>query len=177
MLRGIYGDDQRYRETYWSRFPGRYFAGDGAKRDTDGYFWLLGRVDDVMKISGHRISTTEVESALVSHPKVAEAAVIGREDPITGQAIFAFVTLRAGNDGSEDLSKELREHVVKGIGSIARPKQIMFTPELPKTRSGKIMRRLLRDIAQERPLGDTTTLADASVVDQIRTASAAGKED
>ena len=177
MLRGIYGDDQRYRDTYWSRFPGRYFAGDGAKRDTEGYLWLLGRVDDVMKISGHRISTTEVESALVSHPKVAEAAVIGREDPITGQAIFAFVTLRAGHEGSEDLSKELREHVVKGIGSIARPKTIMFTPELPKTRSGKIMRRLLRDIAQERPLGDTTTLADASVVDQIRTASAAGKED
>jgi acetyl-CoA synthetase len=177
MLRGIYGDDRRYRETYWSRFPGRYFAGDGAKRDRDGYFWLLGRVDDVMKISGHRISTTEVESALVSHPKVAEAAVIGREDPITGQAIFAFVTLRAGSEGSEELAKELREHVVKGIGAIARPKQVMFTPELPKTRSGKIMRRLLRDIAQERPLGDTTTLADASVVEQIRGASAAGKED
>ncbi|MBM4434411.1 MAG: acetate--CoA ligase [Chloroflexi bacterium] len=177
MLRGIYGDDQRYRETYWSRFPGRYFAGDGAKRDQGGYLWLLGRVDDVMKISGHRISTTEVESALVSHPKVAEAAVIGREDPITGQAIFAFVSLRSGNEESEELSKELREHVVKGIGSIARPKTIMFTPELPKTRSGKIMRRLLRDIAQERPLGDVTTLADASVVEQIRTASAAGKED
>jgi acetyl-CoA synthetase len=177
MLRGVYGDDQRYRDTYWSRFPGRYFAGDGAKRDSEGYFWLLGRVDDVMKISGHRISTTEVESALVSHPKVAEAAVIGREDPITGQAIFAFVTLRSGNEGSEELSKELREHVVRSIGAIARPKTVMFTPELPKTRSGKIMRRLLRDIAQERPLGDTTTLADASVVEQIRTASSAGKED
>ena len=130
MLRGIYKDDKRYRETYWSRYPGKYFAGDGARRDLDGYLWLMGRVDDVMKISGHRISTTEVESALVSHPKVAEAAVIGREDPITGQAIFAFVSLRGGNEGSEDLSKELREHVVKAIGSIARPKTIMFTPEL-----------------------------------------------
>jgi acetyl-CoA synthetase len=175
MLRGIYKDDKRYRETYWSRYPGRYFAGDGAKRDTDGYFWLMGRVDDVMKISGHRISTTEVESALVSHPKVAEAAVIGREDPVTTQAIFAFVTLRGGNDGSEALSKELREHVVSKIGSIARPKTIMFTPELPKTRSGKIMRRLLRDIANGQPLGDTTTLADATVVETIR--GSTGKEE
>src|SRR5437899_599841 len=177
MLRGIYNDDKRYRETYWSRYPGKYFAGDGARRDKDGYLWLMGRVDDVMKVSGHRISTTEVESALVSHPKVAEAAVIGREDPITGQAIFAFVTLRGGNEGSEELSKELREHVVKAIGSIARPKTIMFTPELPKTRSGKIMRRLLRDIANGQPLGDTTTLADSSVVESIRTASATGKDD
>ena len=177
MLRGIYKDDKRYRDTYWSRFPGRYFAGDGARRDKDGYFWLMGRVDDVMKISGHRISTTEVESALVSHPSVAEAAVIGREDPVTGQAIFAFVTLRGGKDASEDLSRELREHVVKGIGSIARPKAIMFTPELPKTRSGKIMRRLLRDIANGQSLGDTTTLADATVVESIRTASASGKDD
>ena len=177
MLRGIYKDDQRYRETYWSRFPGRFFAGDGAKRDEEGYFWLMGRVDDVMKISGHRISTTEVESSLVSHPKVAEAAVIGREDPITGQAIFAFVTLRAGNDPAEALSKELREHVVAKIGAIARPKTIMFTPELPKTRSGKIMRRLLRDIANGQPLGDTTTLADATVVDTIRSAASEGKED
>jgi acetyl-CoA synthetase len=175
MLRGIYKDDTRYRETYWSRYPGRYFAGDGAKRDSDGSFWLMGRVDDVMKISGHRISTTEVESALVSHPKVAEAAVIGREDPVTTQAIFAFVTLRAGNDSSEALSKELREHVVGKIGSIARPKTIMFTPELPKTRSGKIMRRLLRDIANGQPLGDTTTLADATVVETIRAST--GKED
>jgi acetyl-CoA synthetase len=175
MLRGIYKDDARYRETYWSRFPGRFAAGDGAKRDREGYLWLLGRVDDVMKISGHRISTTEVESALVSHPKVAESAVIGREDPITGQAIFAFVTLRSGNEGSDALSAELREHVVKGIGSIARPKTIMFTPELPKTRSGKIMRRLLRDIANGRPLGDTTTLADAGVVETIRSSS--GQED
>ena len=177
MLRGIYKDEQRYRDTYWSRFPGRYFAGDGAKRDQDGYFWLLGRVDDVMKVSGHRISTTEVESSLVSHPTVAEAAVIGREDPITGQSIFAFVTLRGGNNGDESLSKELREHVVTKIGSIARPKTIMFTPELPKTRSGKIMRRLLRDIANGQALGDTTTLADATVVESIRTASASGKDD
>jgi acetyl-CoA synthetase len=175
MLRGVYKDDKRFRDTYWSKYPGRYFAGDGAKRDTEGYFWLMGRVDDVMKISGHRISTTEVESALVSHPKVAEAAVIGREDPVTTQAIFAFVTLRGGNDGSEALSKELREHVVAKIGSIARPKTIMFTPELPKTRSGKIMRRLLRDIANGQPLGDTTTLADASVVETIR--GSTGKED
>ena len=175
MLRGIYKDDTRYRETYWSRYPGRYFAGDGAKRDTEGYFWLMGRVDDVMKISGHRISTTEVESALVSHPKVAEAAVIGREDPVTTQAIFAFVTLRGGNDGTEGLSKELRDHVVAKIGSIARPKTIMFTPELPKTRSGKIMRRLLRDIANGQPLGDTTTLADSTVVETIRAST--GKED
>ena len=177
MLRGIYNDDKRYRETYWSRFPGRYFAGDGAKRDKEGYLWLLGRVDDVMKISGHRISTTEVESALVSHPKVAEAAVIGREDPVTTQAIFAFVTLRsgAGNDPTDALSKELREHVVSKIGSIARPKTIMFAPELPKTRSGKIMRRLLRDIANGQPLGDTTTLADSTVVETIR--GSTGKEE
>ena len=173
MLRGIYKDDRRYRDTYWSRFPGRFFAGDGAKRDAEGYLWLMGRVDDVMKISGHRISTTEVESALGSHPKVAEAAVIGREDPVTGQAIFAFVTLRSGNESSDGLSAELREHVVKGIGAIARPKTIMFTPDLPKTRSGKIMRRLLRDIANGVPLGDTTTLADASVVETIRTATGA----
>ena len=175
MLRGIYKDDKRYRETYWAKYPGRYFAGDGAKRDLDGYFWLMGRVDDVMKISGHRISTTEIESALVSHPKVAEAAVIGREDPVTTQAIFAFVTLRAGNESSEALSRELREHVAAKIGSIARPKTIMFTPELPKTRSGKIMRRLLRDIANGQPLGDTTTLADSTVVEAIR--GSTGKED
>jgi acetyl-CoA synthetase len=175
MLRGIYKDDKRYRETYWSRYPGRYFAGDGAKRDTDGYFWLMGRVDDVMKVSGHRISTTEVESALVSHPKVAEAAVIGREDPVTTQAIFAFVTLRGGIESSEALSKELREHVVSKIGSIARPKTIMFAPELPKTRSGKIMRRLLRDIANGQPLGDTTTLADSTVVETIRAST--GKDE
>ncbi|MDQ3401088.1 MAG: acetate--CoA ligase [Chloroflexota bacterium] len=175
MLRGIYNDDARFRETYWSRFPGRYFAGDGAKRDAEGYLWLLGRVDDVMKISGHRISTTEVESALVSHRKVAEAAVIGRDDPVTTQAIFAFVTLRGGSEASDELSRELREHVVAKIGSIARPKTIMFTPELPKTRSGKIMRRLLRDIANGQTLGDITTLADSTVVETIRAST--GKED
>jgi acetyl-CoA synthetase len=168
MLRGIWGDDQRFRDTYWSRFEGRYFAGDGAKRDTDGYFWLLGRVDDVMNVSGHRISTTEVESALVSHPSVAEAAVIGRADPQTGQAIAAFVTPRGGFDGDEDLAKELRDHVAKMISPIAKPASVLFTHDLPKTRSGKIMRRLLKDIAEDKQLGDTTTLADASIVDGIR---------
>ena len=168
MLRGIYGDPERYRETYWSRFPGMYFAGDGAKRDSDGYLWLLGRVDDVMNISGHRISTIEVESALVSHPAVAEAAVVGKNDPVSGQAIFAFVILRTGNEDSEKLGKELREHVAKVIGPIAKPKYLLFTPDLPKTRSGKIMRRLLRDIAEGRSLGDTTTLADTAVVETIR---------
>jgi acetyl-CoA synthetase len=168
MLRGIWGDDQRFRDTYWSRFPGRYFAGDGAKRDEDGYFWLLGRVDDVMNVSGHRISTTEVESALVSHPSVAEAAVIGRSDPQTGQAIAAFVTPRGGFDGDEALAKELRDHVAKVISPIAKPASVLFTHDLPKTRSGKIMRRLLKDIAEDQQLGDTTTLADANVVDGIR---------
>ncbi|MEY3019679.1 MAG: acetate--CoA ligase [Actinomycetota bacterium] len=168
MLRGIWGDEQRYRETYWSRFPGRYFAGDGAKRDADGYFWLLGRVDDVMNVSGHRISTTEVESALVSHPAVAEAAVIGRADALTGQAIAAFVTPRSGVEGDEALAKELRDHVARMISPIAKPASLMFTGELPKTRSGKIMRRLLRDIAEDKQLGDTTTLADAGVVDAIK---------
>ncbi len=177
MLRGIYKDDARYRETYWSRYPGRFFAGDGAKRDEEGYFWLLGRVDDVIKVSAHRISTTEVESSLVSHPAVAEAAAIGREDPVTGQSIFCFVILRGGFEGAEALSQELRQHVVTKIGAIARPKTIMFTPDLSKTRSGKIMRRLLRDIANGQPLGDSTTLADATVVETIRTASAAGKEE
>ena len=176
MLRGIYGDPQRYKETYWSRFPGMYFAGDGAKRDTDGYLWLLGRVDDVMNVSGHRISTIEVESALVSHPAVAEAAVVGKNDPITGQAIFAFVILRAGKEGSEALGHELREHVAKVIGPIAKPKFLLFTPDLPKTRSGKIMRRLLRDIAEGRALGDTTTLADATVVETIRDNSGTAEE-
>ncbi|PZR63033.1 MAG: acetate--CoA ligase [Chloroflexi bacterium] len=168
MLRGIYGDPERYQETYWSRYPGRYFAGDGCKRDDEGYYWLLGRVDDVMNVSGHRISTTEVESALVSHPAVAEAAVVGRTDPVTGQAIFCYVILRSGNEPSDALSAELREHVAGAIGKLARPKQIMFTPDLPKTRSGKIMRRLLRDIAEQRSLGDVTTLADESVVEAIR---------
>ena len=165
MLRGIWGDQKRYRETYWSRFPGRYFAGDGAKLDSDGYLWLLGRVDDVMNVSGHRISTTEVESALVSHPSVAEAAVVGANDAMTGQAIIAYVTLRSGLEVDE---KVLREHVAKEIGSIAKPKMIFFTPDLPKTRSGKIMRRLLRDVAEGRNIGDTTTLADASVVSELQ---------
>jgi acetyl-CoA synthetase len=168
MLRGIWGDDARYRQTYWSRFEGRYFAGDGAKRDEDGYYWLLGRVDDVMNISGHRISTTEVESALVSHPSVAEAAVVGRADAQTGQAIAAFVTPRGGFDGDDALAKELRDHVAKMISPIAKPASVLFTHDLPKTRSGKIMRRLLKDIAEDKQLGDTTTLADASIVDGIR---------
>ena len=171
MLRGIYGDPERYKETYWSRFPGMYFAGDGAKRDKDGYFWLLGRVDDVMNVSGHRLSTIEVESALVDHKSVAEAAVVGKNDPITGQAIFAYVILRTGFEASEQLAEELRGHVAKVIGPIAKPKFLFFTPDLPKTRSGKIMRRLLRDIAEERALGDTTTLADPNVVETIRSES------
>ena len=165
MLRGIWGDPERYQETYWSRFPDRYFAGDGAKLDDDGYLWLLGRVDDVMNVSGHRISTTEVESALVSHPDVAEAAVVGANDPTTGQAIIAYVTLRGGHDVDV---KVLRDHVGTEIGAIAKPKTIYLTPELPKTRSGKIMRRLLRDVAEGRNLGDTTTLADAGVVEEIK---------
>jgi len=168
MLRGIWGDPARYEQTYWSRFPGRYFAGDGAKRDEDGYFWLLGRVDDVMNVSGHRLSTTEIESALVSHPSVAEAAVVGRSDPQTGQAIAAFVTPRGGHEGDEALAKELRDHVAKMISPIAKPASLLFTHDLPKTRSGKIMRRLLKDIAEDKQLGDTTTLADAGVVDSIK---------
>ena len=168
MLRGIYKADDRYRETYWSRFPGVYFAGDGARIDEDGDFWLLGRVDDVMNVSGHRISTIEVESALVDHTEVAEAAVIGRADAQTGQAIVAYVTLKGGAEGSVEKLAELREHVSRKIGPIAKPANIVFTPELPKTRSGKIMRRLLRDVAEHRPLGDTTTLADPAVVSEIQ---------
>ncbi len=168
MLRGIWGDPDRYRETYWSRFDGRYFAGDGAKRDADGYFWLLGRVDDIMLVAGHNISTTEVESALVSHPAVAEAAVVGKTDDTTGQAIAAFVILRAGHDPSDALVAELRDHVGHAIGPIAKPKSILFTEDLPKTRSGKIMRRLLRNVAEDEALGDVTTLADPSVVDGIK---------
>jgi acetyl-CoA synthetase len=168
MLRGIYGDPERYRQTYWSRFDGKYFAGDGAKLDDDGYFWLLGRVDDVMNVSGHRVSTTEVESALVDHPTVAEAAVVGAKDETTGQAIIAFVTLKAGEEPSVGHGEALREHVAQKIGRFGRPKTIIFTDDLPKTRSGKIMRRLLRDVAEGRDLGDTTTLADANVVDEIR---------
>jgi acetyl-CoA synthetase len=175
MLRGIWGDPERFQETYWSRFPGRYFAGDGAKLDDDGYLWLLGRVDDVMNVSGHRISTTEVESALVSHPSVAEAAVVGANDATTGQAIIAYVTMKGGHEIDE---RVLRDHVAKEIGAIAKPKAIFFTPELPKTRSGKIMRRLLRDVAEGRNLGDTTTLADASVVSELqRRAAEAPSED
>ena len=172
MLRGIYGDDERYKETYWTRFPGRYFAGDGAKRDDDGDLWLLGRVDDVMNVSGHRISTTEVEHALVGHPAVAEAAVVGANDATTGQAIVAFVTVKGASDAEgeegERLVKDLRDHVAREIGPIARPRQILLTPELPKTRSGKIMRRLLRDVADDRPLGDVTTLLDPTVVNSIK---------
>ncbi|MUN38065.1 acetate--CoA ligase [Actinomadura litoris] len=169
MLRTIWGDDERYVKTYWSRFEGLYFAGDGAKKDEDGDLWLLGRVDDVMLVSGHNISTTEVESALVSHPKVAEAAVVGATDPVTGQAIVAFVIPRgsAGDVEGEDFLKELRDHVSKTLGPIAKPRQIMIVPELPKTRSGKIMRRLLRDVAENRSIGDVSTLADSTVMDLI----------
>ncbi len=168
MLRTIYGDDQRYKDTYWSRFENMYFAGDGAKLDEDGDIWLLGRVDDVMNVSGHRLSTTEIESALVSHPKVAEAAVVGAKDDDTGQAVCAFVILRDdAGDGGEDIVEELRAHVAKEIGKIARPRQIMVVPELPKTRSGKIMRRLLRDVAENREVGDVTTLADSTVMNMI----------
>ncbi len=167
MLRTIYGDPDRYVQTYWSRMPGAYFAGDGCKRDEDGYYWLLGRVDDVMLIAGHNISTTEVESALVSHRAVAEAAVVGRKDELTGQAIAAFVTLRAGEVGDDKLLHEFRDHVANTIGPIAKPQSIVFTEDLPKTRSGKIMRRLLRDISEERHLGDVTTLANEAVVKDI----------
>ncbi|GAB3675624.1 acetate--CoA ligase [Angustibacter aerolatus] len=168
MLRGIWGDPERYRETYWSRFPGRYFAGDGAKKDDDGDVWLLGRVDDVMNVSGHRLSTTEIESALVSHPKVAEAAVVGAADDTTGQAVCAFVILRGNAEQGDDIVAELKAHVSQEIGPIARPRQIMVVAELPKTRSGKIMRRLLRDVAERREVGDVTTLADSTVMELIQ---------
>ncbi|MGW0230747.1 acetate--CoA ligase [Actinopolymorpha singaporensis] len=169
MLRTLWGDDQRYIDTYWSRFEGRYFAGDGAKKDDDGDIWLLGRVDDVMNVSGHRLSTTEIESALVSHPKVAEAAVVGATDPTTGQAVVAFVILRgSAAESGEEAAKELRNHVASEIGPIAKPRQILVVEELPKTRSGKIMRRLLRDVAENRELGDVTTLTDSSVMELIR---------
>ena len=175
MLRGIHKDDSRYRETYWSKFENAYFAGDGARIDEDGDFWLLGRVDDVMNVSGHRISTIEVESALVDHSEVAEAAVCGRADQVTGQAIVAYVSLKGGREGSVEKLEELREHVGRKIGPIAKPANIVFTPDLPKTRSGKIMRRLLRDVAENRVLGDTTTLADPAVVDEIKDRAAAGQ--
>jgi acetyl-CoA synthetase len=168
MLRGIWGDPQRYHDTYWGTYDGMYFAGDGAKRDADGYFWLLGRVDDIMLVSGHNISTTEVESALVDHHAVAEAAVVGKADDTTGQAIAAFVILRGGNEPSDALVADLREHVAKLIGPIAKPKSILFTDDLPKTRSGKIMRRLLRNVAEDQQLGDTTTLADPGIVASIK---------
>jgi acetyl-CoA synthetase len=181
MLRGIWGDPERYQEQYWSRFPGVYFTGDGAKRDPDGYIWLLGRVDDVLNVAGHRIGTAEVESALVDHELVAEAAVVGVPHEIKGQAIAAFVTLKdgvrpverlaeggLGADVSAELLDELKEHVARKIGAIARPDRIILSHDLPKTRSGKIMRRLLRDIAQGKTLGDTTTLTDASVLDQLK---------
>jgi acetyl-CoA synthetase len=179
MLRGVWGDEERFRETYWSRFhdQGYYFAGDGAKYDEDGAIWLLGRVDDVMNVSGHRISTTEVESALVSHSRVAEAAVVGATDPTTGQGIVAFVILRGVKEDEDAtaLVKELRDHVAKEIGPIAKPRQVMVVPELPKTRSGKIMRRLLRDVAENRQVGDVTTLADSTVMDLISSGLKSGK--
>ncbi|MBS43683.1 MAG: acetate--CoA ligase [Nocardioides sp.] len=180
MLRTIWGDDERFKETYWSRFAkeGFYFAGDGAKKDEDGDLWVLGRVDDVMNVSGHRLSTTEIESALVSHPKVAEAAVVGAKDADTGQAVCAFVILRDdAGDGGDDIVAELRKHVRKEIGPIATPRQVMVVPELPKTRSGKIMRRLLRDVAENREVGDVTTLADSSVMDLISSGMSTGKDD
>jgi acetyl-CoA synthetase len=181
MLRTIWGDDQRFKDTYWSRFDGMYFAGDGAKKDADGAVWLLGRVDDVMLVSGHNISTTEVESALVSHPAVAEAAVVGATDPTTGQAIVAFTIPRGSTDISGDagekLIQELRAHVAKKLGPIAKPRQIMLVAELPKTRSGKIMRRLLKDVAENRSLGDVTTLQDSAVMDLISSGMRSGKSE
>jgi len=168
MLRGIWGDEQRYKDTYWSRWANTYFPGDGAKKDADGYFWLLGRVDDVMLVAGHNIGTAEVESALVDHKSVAESAVVGITDELKGQAIAAFVILKDGNDPNEQFEATLKDHVVSKIGAIARPKKIIFTAELPKTRSGKIMRRLLRDIAEGRALGDVTTLADANIVEALK---------
>jgi acetyl-CoA synthetase len=186
MLRTLWGDDERFKETYWARFAdqGFYFAGDGAKKDDDGDLWLLGRVDDVMNVSGHRLSTTEIESALVSHPKVAEAAVVGATDDMTGQAVVAFVILResaveeADEEGEgEELVQELRQHVAKEIGAIAKPRQIMVVAELPKTRSGKIMRRLLRDVAEGRNIGDTSTLADSSIVDELQARASSVAED
>jgi len=179
MLRGVWGEPERYRETYWSKYEGLYFAGDGAKLDDDGAIWVLGRVDDVMNVSGHRISTTEVESALVSHPSVAEAAVVGATDAMTGQAIVAFVILRGGvpTSGGDELVTELRNHVAKAIGPIARPRQVMVVSELPKTRSGKIMRRLLRDVAENRAVGDATTLADPNVMRLIQEGIASEKKE
>ena len=178
MLRTLWGDDQRFKDTYWARFPGSYFAGDGAKKDEDGDIWLLGRVDDVMNVSGHRLSTTEIESALVSHPKVAEAAVVGANDETTGQAVCAFVILlESAGDGGDEIVSELRNHVAKEIGALAKPRQILVVAELPKTRSGKIMRRLLRDVAEHREVGDVTTLADSSVMSLIQAGLSSDKAD
>ena len=169
MLRGIYGDRERFKKQYFTQWPdGVYFTGDGARRDDDGFYWLLGRVDDVLNVAGHRIGTMEVESALVDHPAVAEAAVVGRAHELKGQAITAFVILKGGKQGSEALVDELRRHVAKKIGAIAKPEDVLFAADLPKTRSGKIMRRLLRDIAEGRALGDTTTLADPAVVAKLK---------
>jgi acetyl-CoA synthetase len=168
MLRTIYGDDARYQETYWARFGDKYFAGDGAKLDDDGYWWILGRVDDVLNVAGHRIGTMEVESALVDHPAVAEAAVVGRHHDLKGQALAAFVTLKEGHHASAELKDDLKDHVTRKIGAIARPDDVLFSADLPKTRSGKIMRRLLKDIAEGRTLGDTTTLADPTVVAKLK---------
>jgi acetyl-CoA synthetase len=168
MLRTIYGDDERYRETYWSKWDGIYFAGDGAKRDEDGYLWILGRVDDVLNVAGHRIGTMEVESALVDHPAVVEAAVVGKSHNVKGQSVAAFVTLKGGKPGDDDLVVELKKHVTEKIGAIARPEVVIFTADLPKTRSGKIMRRLLKDVAEGKALGDTTTLADPAVVERLK---------
>jgi len=178
MLRTIWGDPDRFQETYWQTYAdkGYYFAGDGAKKDEDGDIWVLGRVDDVMNVSGHRLSTTEIESALVSHPAVAEAAVVGAADPDTGQAVMAYVILRNGAD-AEGIEKQLSDHVRAEIGAIAKPKAIMIVPELPKTRSGKIMRRLLRDVAEKRTVGDTTTLADGGIMDLITAGQAVSTED
>jgi acetyl-CoA synthetase len=167
MLRTLYGDDERFIETYWSQYEGLYLAGDGCRQDDDGYYWLLGRIDDVMNVSGHRLSTIEIESALVDHPAVAESAVVGRHDETTGQAVAAFVTLKGDVTGDEALIAELRDHVAEKIGPIAKPRSIVLTHDLPKTRSGKIMRRLLRDISEHRKLGDVTTLANADVVQEI----------
>ena len=169
MLRTIWGDDERYKKQYWSEIPNVYFAGDGARRDEHGYFWIMGRVDDVINVSGHRLGTAEVESALVSHEAVAEAAVVGRPDDLKGQAISAFVTLEGAHKGSDALKQELRNHVAKEIGSLAKPDDIRFTDTLPKTRSGKIMRRLLRELAAGNQIaGDTTTLEDFSVLEKLR---------
>jgi acetyl-CoA synthetase len=176
MLRGIWGDPARFREQYWSKVPHNYLAGDNARCDADGYYWIMGRIDDVLNVAGHRLSTIEIESALVSHSSVAEAAAVGRPDEIKGEAVAVFVTLKSG-EPDETLRKALKAHVRKEIGALAQPDDIHFTAALPKTRSGKIMRRLLRDVAEGRDLGDTTTLADATVVDEIKRRAAAGGPD